>query len=116
MSEIEKIVMLKEKEFAGRECRIVATDGQNTYRLRLVDSPDAPTIIRNSEDFNEKKIFTSADVFADDENDTVIDEGYFTGGKFYSTLVRKFCDCNTKIQHEAHLQEVVHNVGSEDAE
>ncbi len=60
--------------------------------------------------------FTSADVFADYENNTLIDEGSFIEGRFYSSLVKKFCDCTTRIQHKAHLQEIVHNVGSEDAE
>lgn len=62
--------------------------------------------------------FTSADVFADDENDTLIDDGYFTEIGFHSTLVieNKDCKCKTRIQHEAHLQEILHNIGSEDAE
>lgn len=51
MSEIGKNVMLKEKEFSGRKWRVVATDGQGTYRLRLVDAPDAPSILRKSEQF-----------------------------------------------------------------
>jgi hypothetical protein len=51
--------------------------------------------------------FTSADVFADDENVTLVDEGFFIGGRFYSTLVREFCDCSSRIQHEAHLQEII---------
>lgn len=67
-----------------------------------------------------KKIekFTSADVFADNENDTLIDEGYFTENGFHSTTLiesdkNKDCECKTRTQHVTHLQEILER---EDAE
>lgn len=47
MSEIGKIVMLKD-EFVGRKWKIVDTDGFDTYRLKLIDAPEAPSLIRSS--------------------------------------------------------------------
>ncbi len=62
--------------------------------------------------------FTSADVFVDDENDTLIDEGYFTENGFHSTTLiesdkNKDCECKTRTQHITHLQEILE---SEDVE
>lgn len=56
--------------------------------------------------------FTSADVFADNENDTLIDEGYFTPNGFHSTTLLSGsedadCDCESRKEHEAHLREIV---------
>ena len=51
--------------------------------------------------------FTSADIFADGKNDTIVDEGYFTLNGFHLTLLVSGqdadCDCGDRKEHEQHL-------------
>ncbi len=48
--------------------------------------------------------FTEADVYATDENDTMIDEGTFVTCGFLSDLSGTVCPCNTREEHYEHLR------------
>ena len=62
---------------------------------------------------NEKiEKFTSADVYADGNNDTLVDEGYFTPNGFHSILLTIHspdtdCDCQNRKEHESHLRDIL---------
>lgn len=50
-----------------------------------------------------KEKFTEADVFGNQENSNLVDEGWFAGGYFWSDLTHEICECSSREEHEKHL-------------
>ena len=60
---------------------------------------------------NKIEKFTEADVFGNNENDKIVDEGIFTPNGFHSTLLTTDspdvdCDCESRKEHEQHLSKI----------
>lgn len=55
--------------------------------------------------------FTEADVFANGNNDNIVDEGEFRenddGVYFYSIISGEGCECENREMHESHLLKIM---------
>ena len=72
------------------------------------------------ENMYEIETFTEADVFANNENDILVDEGEFRENEgmkyFHSTLTGEDCECGNRAMHEQHLFDVVEPYAAEKEE
>jgi len=50
-----------------------------------------------------KEIFTEADIYANNENSNLVDEGWFSAGWFWSNLTHDICECASREEHEKHI-------------